>query len=210
MATSFSTPAYISPHLRDSPDVDTTRGDVTPAPSARRRAVIPSSPEVIPCQHPHAERLPKSNPFPGKNEFAAELTSCTPNAATNPARSSTTGFKPKMTFVEPRSKPSTKRLKSLSQPATRRPTRHRRSELSRCAHRLPSSTLHVPVFARNRRLIADALAIVAAILAARCRRAIASGMCALLFFLFGHKTPCVLQCREAYAPPHAKSMPRSN
>jgi hypothetical protein len=40
--------------------------------SGRTPSVIPSSPEVIPCQHPHPERFPQSKHFPWKNEFAGE------------------------------------------------------------------------------------------------------------------------------------------
>src|SRR5258706_5292400 len=45
--------------------------------SGRTPSVIPSSPEVILCQHPHPERFPQSKHFPWKNEFAGEPTNST-------------------------------------------------------------------------------------------------------------------------------------
>src|SRR5260370_16083120 len=81
--------------------------------------------------------------------------------------------------------------------------------LPRRTRRLAGSALRMPAVANDRWLLADALAIVAAILAALRRRAIASRMHALFNFLLGHRNPlsCVFSCRRAYAHAHPKSIP---
>src|SRR5216684_3996373 len=81
--------------------------------------------------------------------------------------------------------------------------------LPRRTRRLAGSALRMPAVANDRWLLADALAIVAAILAALRRRAIASRMHALFNFLLGRRNPlsCVFSCRRAYAHAHPKSIP---
>ena len=60
-------------------------------------------------------------------------------------------------------------------------------ELSRCPYHLASSTLPMPALAGVRQVIdGHTLPMGAAIFAALYRRAIATWMCALLGFLFGH------------------------
>jgi hypothetical protein len=62
----------------------------------------------------HAKFLEKpKTPYPG-NESDGEPTNSSSNEATLQARSSTTGSKPKGRFGEPKTKPSTKPLKSPS------------------------------------------------------------------------------------------------
>jgi len=67
---------------------------------------------------PHAQKELRSSRLPWKNASAVALTNSIPKEALNLARSSTTGCKLKRRFFGPKSMPvSTKRLKSLSQPA---------------------------------------------------------------------------------------------
>jgi hypothetical protein len=59
-------------------------------------------------------------------------------------------------------------------------------ELSRRAHRFPSSALRMPALAGDRWLLADALAIVATILLSFFNRALAARMCARPGFVVSH------------------------
>ena len=64
--------------------------------------------------------------------------------------------------------------------------------LPRCPRRFPSSTLRMPALAGDRWLLADALAIVAAVFAALRYRALAPRMRTPLSSFFGHdKPPCL-------------------
>src|SRR5712692_3424045 len=83
----------------------------------------------------------------------------------------------------------------------------RPQRLSCSACHFAGATLRMPAVARNRRLIADALAIVAAILAARRHRTIATRMRTFLNFLLCHRAPLrCFPCGRAYAHPHPKSI----
>ena len=88
-------------------------------PSDRTPSVLPSSPEVIPCQHPHVTRNSQARTYHAKNESGGEPMNSLSNAVVNRGRHSTTGFKLKKKFFGPKGTPlSTKHRKNLSPPVT--------------------------------------------------------------------------------------------
>src|SRR5712691_11626522 len=95
-----------TPHAKSAPACPDFASS---GPFARLPAVLAWSPEVIPCQDPHAQRRrPRARHYHSRNESSDEPMNCTSCKAINQVRSSTTGSKPKRRFVEPRKKPSTK------------------------------------------------------------------------------------------------------
>src|SRR5712692_5055116 len=100
------------------------------------------------------------------------------------------------------------RLKSLSQPATLRPIRQRRSELPRRTHHFASGAFRVTAVASDGRPVSRTLAVRSAILAALCRCAVASRVRTFLNLLFNHKEPlALLSVRTSIRPPTPKINP---
>ncbi len=141
-----------------------------------------------------------------RNASVAGPTNCMSKEGMRSARSSTTGSKPKRRFAERRKKPSTKLLRSRSQPATHRHIRQQRYRI--IALRPRSHPRHIPCERNcmqsaaglqnppNKRRNTSCLR----------RRAIASRMRALLNFLGGHRTLSPFNAKKH--PPTPKINPR--